>query len=129
MFRRLVAALRKASPDAVLTLPAIVTTTFPQDKAVGFYASIVNELDRLFLQTYGMSGPFTGWVSWHSSPLHGEDTADSCASNPCKPTSIEFNVDRFLGAGILAAKLGLGVGFYGTCWNGVTGPNQRRAGG
>ncbi len=125
MFRRLIDALRKASPDTVLTFPAItVSTTLPQDKAVDFYAGIAAKLDHLFLQTYGMSGPYDGWVSWHSSPLYGEDSADSCAARPCKPTSIDFNVGRFLSAGIPPAKLGLGVGFYGTCWNGVTGPNQ-----
>lgn len=125
MFRRLVGALRRASPDAVLTFPAItVTTTFPQEKAVAFYAGIANQLDHLFLQTYGMSGPYEGWISWHSSPLYGEDSADACSGQPCRPTSIDFNVNRFMGAGIPASKLGLGVGFYGTCWNGVTGPNQ-----
>jgi chitinase len=129
MFRRLIAALRRTSPGAVLTFPAItVTTTFPQEKAVGFYAGIAGQLDHLFLQTYGMAGPYEGWVSWHSSPLYAEDGADVCSGGPCKPTSVDYNVNRFLGAGIPAAKLGLGVGFYGTCWNGVTGPNQSVAG-
>ena len=125
MFRRLVGALRKANPDAVLTFPAIpVTTTMPEAKAMRFYAQIARQLDRVFLQTYEMPGPYPGWVSWHSSPLHSEDSADECASRACKPTSIAFNVDRFLQAGIPAATLGLGVGFYGTCWTGVTGPGQ-----
>jgi chitinase len=129
MFQRLIDALRRASPGAVLTFPAItVTTTFPQESAVAFYAGIAGRLDHLFLQTYGMSGPYEGWVSWHSSPLHGEDSADFCSSQPCKPTSVASNVDRFLAAGVPAAKLGLGVGFYGTCWRGVTGPNQSIAG-
>ncbi len=76
-------------------------------------------------QTYGMSGPYPGWVSWHSSPLYGEDGAAGCAAQEaCKPTSIDFNVKRLLGAGVPATTLGLGVGFYGTCWSGVTGPNQ-----
>ena len=129
MFQRLIDALRRASPGAVLTFPAItVTTTFPQESAVAFYAGIASRLDHLFLQTYGMSGPYEGWVSWHSSPLHGEDSADLCSSQPCKPTSVDFNVNRFLAAGVPAAKLGVGVGFYGTCWNGPTGPGQSVAG-
>jgi chitinase len=130
LFKRLVAALRRASPGAVLTFPAItVTTTFPHDRSVGFYAAIAGALDRVFLQTYGMSGPYEGWVSWHSSPLYAEDSADVCAAEPaCKPTSVDFNVGRCLGAGIPPAKLGLGVGFYGTCWTGVTGPDQSIAG-
>ncbi len=125
MFRRLVGALRKASPDAVLTFPALTaTTTVPEDGAVAFYADIAGGLDHLFLQTYGMSGPYKGWLSWHSSPLFGEDGPDVCAAGPCKPTSVDFNVGRLLAAGVPPAKLGLGVGFYGTCWNGVTGPGQ-----
>ena len=130
MFKRLAAALRRASPGSVLTFPAItVTTTFPHDRAIGFYAAVAGSLDRIFIQTYGMSGPYEGWVSWHSSPLLAADGADVCAAQAaCKPTSVDFNVDRFLGAGIPAAKLGLGVGFYGTCWTGVTGPGQSVAG-
>jgi chitinase len=130
MFRRLVGALRRASPQSVLTFPAItVTTTFPHDKAVAFYAGIAGALDRMFIQTYGMSGPYEGWLSWHSSPLYAEDGADVCAAQPaCKPTSVDWNVGRFLGKGIPPAKLGLGVGFYGTCWTGVTGPGQSVAG-
>lgn len=58
MFQGLIDALRRASPGAVLTFPAItVTTTFPQESAVAFYAGIAGRLDHLFLQTYGMSGP------------------------------------------------------------------------
>jgi len=129
MFGKLVGALRKASPDGILTFPAIaLTTTFPQDKAVAFYAGIAGQLDHLFVQTYEMSGPYDGWVSWHTSPLYGEDGPDVCAAGPCKPTSVDFNVNRFLAAGVPAAKLGVGVGFYGTCWNGVTGPGQSVAG-
>ena len=125
MFKRLVAALRRTSPDAVLTFPAIsVTTTLPQDKAVAFYARIAGQLDHVFLQTYAMSGPYEGWLSWHSSPLTGADGPEACGAGPCRPVAVDFDVERFLAAGVPPAKLGLGVGFFGTCWNGVTGPNQ-----
>src|SRR5439155_4738881 len=56
--------------------------------------------------------------------LHGEQ---DCATVPCHPTSVDWNVRQFLAAGIPANKLSIGVGSYGACWNPETGPGQALA--
>jgi chitinase len=89
--------LRKALPNAVLTFPAdgADNANFPADQ--------INAM------TYGMSGAYDGWKTWHSSPLY--PSGDSAA-----PTSVELTVKNYLKAGIPAAKLGIGIGFYGQCY-------------
>ena len=66
--------------------------------------------------------PNPGWQSWHSSALYGE--------TPTTPTSIDSTVERYLDAGVPAAKLGIGIGFFGACYTPpVTGPKQDLRGG
>jgi chitinase len=115
-FKALVIALRKALPGAVLTAPVEPTTlTFP--KVSKMWKKVAPLLDRVDLMTYGMEGAYEGWQSWHSSALDG--------ASPTTPTSVEFGVGAFLAAGVPAAKLGVGIGFFGDCWTApVTGPGQ-----
>ncbi len=41
------------------------------------------------------------------------------------PSDIAVNINSYLAAGVPAHKLGIGIGFYGSCWSGgVTGPGQ-----
>ena len=44
------------------------------------------------------------------------------------PSSVDSSVRAYLAAGVPASKLGLGIGFYGLCYQGVSGPNQSAAG-
>jgi chitinase len=115
-FRALVTSLRTRLPNAVLTVPADVTTlTFPDVPRV--FARVAPLLDRINLMSYGMEGAYPGWDSWHSSALYG--------AAETTPTSVEATVDHFRAAGVPAAKLGVGIGFFGDCWTGpVTGPRQ-----
>jgi chitinase len=101
--------LRAALPKAILTFPAdgIGNSNFPEDRS--FYKQLAPYLDQLNLMTYGMSGAYDGWKTWHSSPLYSSDSA--------APTSIDFALKGFLDAGVPAAKLGLGIGFYGLCYS------------
>ncbi|MBV9485550.1 MAG: glycoside hydrolase family 18 protein [Frankiaceae bacterium] len=114
--RSLVKALRRRAPHAVLTMPVgIVTTTFPHVPKL--YGWLARRLDRINVMTYGMAGAYPGWRTWHSSALHG--------ATPHTPSDVGFAVGRYVHAGVPAKRLGVGVGFYGTCWaGGVTRPGQ-----
>lgn len=115
-FQALAEALRQASPNAVLTVPlGWVNANFADVDP--FYATVAPLFDQMNLMTYGMAATWDGWESWHSSALFGE-TAST-------PSSIDSSVKAYLAAGVPAAKLGIGVGFYGGCWSApVTGPHQ-----
>jgi chitinase len=112
----LVKDLRAQLPHAVLTMPVLwVTKTFPA--VPKFYGQLAKRLNRISVMSYGMAGPWDGWRTWHSSALSG--------ATATTPSSVDVNVASFEKAGVPAAKLGVGIGFYGTCWaGGVTGPRQ-----
>jgi len=117
----LVAALRKASPGIVLTLTAGYENENLLDD-LSWYGTIAPQLDRINLMTYGMSGAYQGWESWHSSPLHWNN-------NTSTPTGIDSSVSHYLAAHVPAAKLGVGSGFYGECYTSpVTAPVQALGG-
>jgi chitinase len=118
--RALAEELRANAPEMVLLLPVRWVDAYA-GKAPTFYAEIARLFDQINIMTYGMSDSWSGWQSWHSSALHGH--------TPQTRSSIESSVDAYLGAGVPAAKLGIGVGFFGLCWIlPVTGPRQRTGG-
>ena len=104
----LVKTLRKELPGTLLTFPAdgADNLNFPANRT--FYAQLAPLLDQLNLMTYGMGFAFEGWKTWHSSPLYGQ--------TPNTPTSVDLTVQGYLKAGIPAAKIGIGIGFYGICY-------------
>ena len=104
----LVRELRAAMPRAILTFPAdgADNANFPADRS--FFASLAPLVDRINLMTYGMSGTYEGWKTWHSSPLYARD--------PAAPASVEITVQGYLRVGVPAAKLGVGIGAYGLCY-------------
>lgn len=111
--RALLRELRAARPNMILTMPiGWINANFPEE-ADPFYADISQYLDQINIMSYGMSGPW-GWLSWHSSALEGHGGQ--------YPSSISASVDNYLRVGVPAAKLGVGTGFYGQCWRGVTQP-------
>ncbi|GAA4007215.1 hypothetical protein GCM10022631_18730 [Deinococcus rubellus] len=119
--KALAVSLKAAKPDLLLTVPVnFVNSNFPADEARPSYADLAQTVDRLNIMSYGMAGVYEGWKSWHSSALMGE--SDST------PSSVDSSVKAYLAAGVPASKLGLGIGFYGLCYQGVLGPNQNAAG-
>ncbi len=119
-FTGLLQALRAAVPSAVITMP-VGTLDVNTDRVDPFYASAAQLVDQMNLMSYGMAGAWQGWQSWHSSPLSGE--------SPTTPESIDTSVSAYLQAGVPAAKVGLGVGFFGLCYTPpVTGPKQALGG-
>jgi chitinase len=115
----LIQGLRSAHPTILLTMTAgYVNRNLAQQSDFTFYGSIAASLDRINLMTYGMAGAYSGWESWHSSPLHWNQNAST-------PTGIDDSVGYYLAAGVPPAKLGVGIGFYGMCYTSpVTAPVQ-----
>ena len=113
----LVQSLRAANPNAILTFTAGYQNENSLDD-LSFYGAIAPQVDRINLMTYGMAGAWQGWKSWHTAPLHwNKDTST--------PTGIDASVAHYIAAGVPAAKLGVGAGFYGMCYTTpVTAPSQ-----
>ena len=112
----LLQALRTARPNMILTIPVgWVNSNFP-GSIDSWYATVAGVVDQMNLMTYDMAGPYSGWVTWHSSAL--------LDNQPNHPSSVESSVQAYRNVGVAAAKLGIGIGFYGTCWRGATGPRQ-----
>ncbi len=107
--------LRQARPDLDLTV-ALGPVNVVQDDLLPFVGALSGIYDRLNLMTYGLNGGWRDWQSWHGSPLSG--------SGPGRPVSIDSSVREYLAAGVPAGRLGLGIGFFGSCMEGVTEPRQ-----
>jgi chitinase len=117
----LVKALRAAIPGALITVPVgIQNNNSPGD--LSSFGNLAPLVDQINLMSYGMSGAWSGWKSWHSSPLHwNQDTAT--------PVGIDSSVADYLAASVPASKLGVGSGFYGECYSSpVTAPDQALGG-
>lgn len=108
--------VRAARPNALMTIPVgYQNANFPDD--LSGYAGIAQVYDQLNVMSYGMSGAWSGWKSWHSSPLFHQEAST--------PVSIDSTLKLYAAAGVPKAKLGLGIGFYGLCYTPpVTGPAQ-----
>ncbi|ATB46655.1 glycosyl hydrolase family 18 protein [Corallococcus macrosporus] len=113
----LLEGLRAARPDILLTVPVDwLNSNFPMSRhRAEFMKKLAARVDQLNIMSYKMSGHWGGWESWHSSPLHGHSRFH--------PTSVSHSVEGYLDAGVPAGRLGVGIGFFGTCWGGVTEPH------
>ncbi|HEX7602064.1 MAG TPA: glycoside hydrolase family 18 protein, partial [Polyangiaceae bacterium] len=114
----LVQDLRKALPSTIITIPVgWLNANDNPLKASAIYATLAPMVDQLNIMSYGMAGPWGGWKTWHSAALGGE--------TPSTPSSVKTSIQAYLNDGVPAAKMGIGIGFYGSCWApGVTTPNQ-----
>lgn len=106
--------LRAAKPGIILTVPVgWVNANFPED-IDNYYVELASLVDQMNIMSYDMAGNWGGWDSWHFAALYGEAGTH--------PTSIDASVRRYLQVGVPPKKLGIGIGFYGSCWRGVTEP-------
>ncbi|MCP3168696.1 glycosyl hydrolase family 18 protein [Myxococcus qinghaiensis] len=112
----LIDELRAARPDIIITVPVNwLNSNFGMPEVEEkFMARLAERVDQLNIMSYKMSGHWGGWESWHSSPLKDEA--------PNRPTSVAYSVEGYLKAGVPRGRLGVGIGFFGTCWQGVTEP-------
>lgn len=114
-FLALVHAIRSRVPGAILTLPVgWINANFATPDP--WWGEVAPLFDRINVMSYDMEWPADGWQSWHSSALHGESGTT--------PSSISSSVAFYRASGVPAAKLGIGSGFYGVCWRGVTEPRR-----
>ncbi len=112
--------LRAARPAMILTIPVNwVNINFP-DEVDSFYGQVASSVDQINIMSYDISSNYAGWDSWYFGPLYG--------ASPTRPASIESSVQRYLLAGVPPRKLGIGIGFYGSCWKGVSAPKVPLAG-
>ncbi|MDR3385987.1 MAG: glycoside hydrolase family 18 protein [Rudaea sp.] len=115
-FIRLAQALRAAKPGLILTVPVgWINANFasPQD---AFYGSIAPLFDQINIMSYGMAGDWDGWESWYTSAV-----TDAGVNTP---SSVASSAAYYLAAGVPSSRLGVGIGFYGMCWTGVSGARQ-----
>ena len=116
IFKTLAQAIRTAMPSTLLTVP-VGWVGVSTANAGSFYGGIASLFDQINIMSYEMAGAWSGWQSWHSSAIYGETSTT--------PTSVDVNVKAYLAAGVPAAKLGIGIGFHGSCWSSpVTQPKQ-----
>lgn len=83
------------------------------------FASLQNQFDQINIMTYDLSGPYGGWVTWFNSPIF--DGGYRFPSTGGLVPSVDGAVGNFLTNGVLAAKLGIGIAFYGDIWQGGAG--------
>ena len=111
--------LRAASPGMLLTIP--VTWVSAYGGADGWYAQLAPSFDQINIMSYQMADTWPGWLSWHSGALAGESAS--------YPSSVSSSANAYALVGIPKSKIGIGIGFYGSCWRGVTDPRQSLANG
>ena len=90
----------------------------------GLFASLADQFDQINLMTYNLSGPYPGWVVWHSGSLF--DGGHRFPNGRVKLPSADGLAEAFLSAGVPRAKLGVGLSFNGYVWSGgdVSRPRQ-----
>jgi len=130
-YTNLVNALRAALDG--LGAPKLLTVAAPAYPEYGdsptaeftMLASVQREFDQINIETYDLSGPYSGWVTWFNAPIY-----DGGYTFPSVPTelvpSINGAVSNFVNNGVLPGKLGLGLPFYGYNWTGGPGVNLPR---
>lgn len=122
LFKHFAAELRQAAPHAILTMPG-GPLNINYDTVDPRLVEVITQIDQFNMMSYypTTQAAGAGWYSWYNSPLSGV--------KPNTPVSIEESFIRYAAAGVPKSKLGMGVGFYVTCYTGgITGPNQNTEG-
>jgi PKD repeat protein len=104
------AAMRTALGSKLLTADAF-------ENSYADYTNLHQYLDRVNVMTFSMGGTWNPY-SWFNSPLYGP--------TPAVVDSIDLVRTRYLANGVPAAKLNIGIPFYGRMeiGGGITGPRQ-----
>jgi spore germination protein YaaH len=92
-------------------------------------ARLQDKLDQINIMAYDQSGTMQG-ITWHDSALYDGGNTYPSTGNPVM--SVDYYLSVWLGAGIPASKLGLGVSLESRLWiggdgastGGVTAPMQ-----
>lgn len=115
LYTRFITQLRTSldsiNPKPLLTCAIAWTPSIP--------AKVASKFDQMNIMTYDLSGAWSGWVTWHNSPIyHGGQKFPGLSKYV---PSCDGMVDDFVAAGIPLAKLGIGIDFYGYVWSGGSG--------
>jgi chitinase len=115
------AALNRFPSAKLLTVAAGAYSEFGDPPAAEYvmYAALQNQFDQINIMTYDLSGPYPGWVTWFNSPIY--DGGYRFASTGGLVPSVEGSVSGFVGNGVAASKLAIGIAFYGAVWSGGAG--------
>lgn len=106
----------RARLDLFPVRKTLTVSTFWQPR---IFARLTGALDQINVTTYNISGTYPGWVTWHHGPIFNGGRV--FPSNGLPLPSAETFIQDFLDAGIPAAKLGLGLTYYGNVWAGGAG--------
>ena len=101
-------ALNAVTPRPLLTMATQWTAPIS--------ASVASQMDQINLMTYDLAGAWPGWVVWHNSA-----TLDGGVTIGSQTISCDGFVNKWNGAGVPLAKLGIGIDFYGYVWSGGAG--------
>jgi len=121
-FTNLVNSLRSALNNfpqhKLLTVAAGAYPNYGDPPTVEYtmFATLQNQFDQINIMTYDLSGPYEGWVTWFNSPIY--DGGYRFPSTGGLVPSVDGAVGNFITNGVLPAKLGIGIAFYGDIWQG-----------
>lgn len=104
-------ALNSIEPPLLLT--AAVKSQAP------LFAQLQDKFDQINIMTYNLSGPWSGWITWHNAPIYDGGYIFPSTGKPVP--SANGLVDQYIEAGVDASKLGIGIAFFGHVWSGGTG--------
>lgn len=100
------AALNGFSPPRLLTA---ATASLP-----AVFGTLTNQLDQINLMTYDLAGAWPGWVTWFNAPIY--DGGYRFPSTGGLVPSAHGMVTNFIANKVPAARLGIGLAFYGKMW-------------
>jgi GH18 family chitinase len=109
-------AVKLLAPDLRAALDGKILIAVASVDQAKIFSPLQDSFDRISIMTYDLTGAGNSY-SWHNAALYSSD--DSV-------WSVDLAVKRFVAAGLPAAKLDIGIPFYG--WRltggGVNGPRQ-----
>lgn len=114
----------------IVTFPGgTINTNLGEGPAVRSWRKQIADLvDQYNLMTYGiaMAGDWDGWWTWHMGALRNRPGtgSDGWPIAAHHPVDIESSINAHINGGIPAAKLGIGIGFFGINYGYNTGPDQ-----
>jgi chitinase len=126
-YTNLVNALRATlGANKLLTVAAPAYPEYGDSPTAEFamLASVQGRFDQINIMTFDLSGPYPGWVTWYNSPIY--DGGYTFPNTSELVPSINGAVSNFVNNGVVPAKLGIGLPFYGYVWTGGPGVNQPR---
>lgn len=86
------------------------------------FAKLQDNFDQINIMTYSLSGPRTGWISWHNAAIH--NGGRSFPSGSRQLPSADIMIEDFISAGVRKDKLGIGIAFFGYVWSGGEGTSS-----